>query len=175
MFHLKLFGGASLDGPAGPVGGRAVQRRRLALLALLATTRGRGVTREKLVGYLWPDSDPERARPLLSDSIYRVNQAVGGEALLAVGEELRLNADVLRCDVVDFRDAVARRDWERAVELYTGPFLDGFYLTSADEFERWIETAAGRELAPLVAALRARAEAIRAHELHRHRARLGDL
>lgn len=96
--------------------------------------------REKLVAYLWPDSDSERARPLLSDSIYRINQAVGGEALLAIGEELRLNTDVLRSDVVDFRDAIACRDWERAVELYTGPFLDGFYLTSADEFERWIET-----------------------------------
>lgn len=44
-----------------------------------------------------------------------------------------------------------------------------------DEVIRWLEQAAGRELAPLVAALRERAEQIRQGELDRHRARLADL
>lgn len=139
MFRLKLFGSASIEGPDGPVTGRAVQRRRLALLALLASARQRGVTREKLVGYLWPDSDPERARHLLSDSIYRINQAVGGEALIAAGDELRLNPERLPCDVWEFADAIERRDWERAAALHSAPFLDGFYLTAADELERWVD------------------------------------
>jgi TolB-like protein/DNA-binding SARP family transcriptional activator/Tfp pilus assembly protein PilF len=91
LFRLKLFGSASIEGPDGPVTGRAVQRRRLALLALLALARQRGLTRDRLIGYLWPDSDSERARHLLSDSVYRINQAVGGEAISAFGEELRLN------------------------------------------------------------------------------------
>src|SRR5690606_12230341 len=34
MFSLKLLGGASIEGPDGPVTGSAVQRRRLGLLAL---------------------------------------------------------------------------------------------------------------------------------------------
>src|SRR5687768_16661868 len=83
LFHLKLFGGISLEGPHGPLVGRAAQRRRLALLALLAVARSRGLTRDKLVAYLWPDADTERARPLLSDSVYRINQAVSGEAIVS--------------------------------------------------------------------------------------------
>jgi TolB-like protein/DNA-binding SARP family transcriptional activator/Flp pilus assembly protein TadD len=139
MFQLKLFGSACIDGPDGPVSGRAVQRRRLALLGLLVAARVRGVTRDRLVALLWPDADAERARAMLSDSVYRINQAVGGEALQAIGDELRLNTDVLSCDVAQFRAAMAANEWERAVGLYAGPFLDGFYLTGANEFERVID------------------------------------
>ena len=86
MLYLKLLGGVAVEGPSGPLSGRAVQRHRLALLAILATghARGRGSSREKLIAYLWPEAGPERGRPLLSDSVYRINQAVGGEAIVAV-------------------------------------------------------------------------------------------
>jgi len=139
VFRLKLFGAASLEGPDGPLGGRAVQRRRLALLALLTLARDRGLTREKLVGYLWPDSEPERARRMLSDSVYRINQAVGGEAIIAAGDELRLNPERLPCDAWEFCDAIDRGEWEQAVELQKAPFLDGFYLTDALGLERWVD------------------------------------
>jgi TolB-like protein/DNA-binding SARP family transcriptional activator len=140
LFHLKLFGGISLEGPAGPLVGRAVQRHRLALLALLGLARSRGVTRDKLIGFLWPDADPERSRPLLSDSVYRINQAVDGEAITAVGDLLRLNPERISCDAAQFADAVDRKDWERAAALYSAPLLDGFFLTDAEEFERLVET-----------------------------------
>ena len=116
-----------------------MQRRRLALLALLAVARERGLTRDKLVGYLWPDADPQRARRLLSDSVYRINQAVGGEALIAIGDELRINPKCLPTDVGEFADALERGDWSRAVELQSAPFLDGFFLTDADDLERWAD------------------------------------
>ncbi len=139
MYRLTLFGGASIDGPEGPLTGRGVQRRRLALLALLARARERGVSRDKLVAYLWPDSDTERARHLLSDSIYRINQAVGGDAIVAVGDALRLDTARLPSDADEFAAAMERGEWQRAVELHVAPFLDGFYLTGALEFERWVE------------------------------------
>lgn len=161
LFHLKLFGGASIDGPDGPVSGRAVQRRRLGLLALLVLARHRGVTRDRLIGYLWPDADPEHARPMLSDSVYRINQAVGGKGVIAVGDELRLNPEWLPCDAWEFGDAMERRDWGRAVELHVAPFLDGFYLTDADELERWVDgqrERLSRERAQALEALAAEAE-----------------
>jgi DNA-binding SARP family transcriptional activator len=126
--RLRLFGGAVLDAESGPVTGRATQRHRLALLALLATTRRRHRGRDQLVTVLWPDADAERGRRLLSDSIYRINQALGGEVLSAIGD-----------DVADFEEAVEARDWRRAVQLYSGPFLDGFYLPDAAEFDQWME------------------------------------
>ncbi|HSK17602.1 MAG TPA: BTAD domain-containing putative transcriptional regulator [Longimicrobiales bacterium] len=161
MFRLKLFGSASIDGPDGRVTGRAVQRRRLGLLALLAVAGERGMTRDKLVGYLWPDSDAERARHLLSDSVYRINQAVGGEAVVAVGDDLRLNPERLPSDAWEFAESMERGDWERAVELHVAPFLDGFFLTDADELERWVDgqrERLARESARALEALAERAE-----------------
>jgi TolB-like protein/DNA-binding SARP family transcriptional activator/Tfp pilus assembly protein PilF len=140
VFSLKLLGGASIQAPSGPLTGRATQRRRIALLAMLAVTRGRGMSREKVIAYLWPEQDAEHGRPLLSDSIYRINQAVGGEAILASGEDLRLSPEVLPSDVVAFEEAIEEGEWLRAVELYGGPFLDGFFVSEAEEFERWAET-----------------------------------
>ncbi len=139
VFRLKLFGSASIDGPDGPLTGRPVQRRRLGLLALLALARDRGLTRDKLIAVLWPDADPERGRHLLSDSVYRVNQAVGGEAIAAIGDRLRLDPERLSSDAWEFGEAIERREWQRAVDLHAAPFLDGFYLTGADELERWVD------------------------------------
>lgn len=141
MYYLKLLGGVSVEGPTGPLTGRAVQRRRLALLALLAAgqARGRGVGREKLVAYLWPEADVERGRPLLSDSIYRINQAVGGEAIVSTGDELRLNDTLVSSDVADFERAAEAGDRERAAGLYAGPLLDGLHLVDGSEFERWLD------------------------------------
>jgi TolB-like protein/DNA-binding SARP family transcriptional activator len=141
VYHIKLLAAASIDGPEGPLTGRAVQRRRLALLAILATgqARGRGVGREKLVAYLWPEADCERGRPLLSDSVYRINQAVEGEAIIAMGDELRLNPDIISSDVAEFERAVEAGDRDRAATLYTGPLLDGVHLVDGSEFERWID------------------------------------
>jgi TolB-like protein/DNA-binding SARP family transcriptional activator len=141
VVYLKLFGGVAVEGPAGPLSGRAVQRRRLALLAILATcqARGRGSSREKLIAYLWPEADPERGRPLLSDSVYRINQAVGGEAIVANGDELRLVDSMVSSDVAEFERAVDSGERERAATLYAGPLVDGVYLVAGVEFERWLE------------------------------------
>lgn len=138
-FFLKVLGGASIEGPDGPVTGRAAQRHRLALLALLATNPD-GLTRDKLVGLLWPERSPARARHALSDSIYRVNQALGRDAVVAVGNrDLRLDHLALPSDVAAFLRALEIEDWERADDIWGGPFLDGFHLPGSVEFERWVD------------------------------------
>ncbi len=144
MFSLKLLGGASIQTSSGPLAGRATQRRRIALLAVLAVARARGVSRDKLIAYLWPEQDAEHGRALLSDSIYRVNQALDGEAIVSTGDDLRLSPDILSSDVAEFEDATDRGDWQTAANLYGGPFLDGFFLGDAEEFERWATTERDR-------------------------------
>ncbi len=142
MKQLKLLGGASIDtggGASTAVTGRAVQRRRIALLALLSVRARSGLSRDKLIAYLWPDADSERARHLLSDSVYRINQELGSETIAAVGDELRLDCVAVGCDVLEFEKAVIERAFSRAAELYAGPFLDGFFLSDCVELERWIE------------------------------------
>jgi DNA-binding SARP family transcriptional activator/uncharacterized protein HemY len=140
MQRLLLFGGLSLEGPQGPITGRAAQRRRLALLALLAAEHPRPLSRDKVIALLWPESDTAHARHLLRQALYLLRGVLGEEALLSPGEELRLEPQRLRCDLWEFRDALGQDDPEAAVAACAGPFLDGVFLTDAQEFERWVET-----------------------------------
>jgi len=114
MLLLRLLGGASLEDESGPLRGRAIQRRRLALLAIVALEHPRPVSRDKLIAWLWPEHDTERARHLLRDSLYLLRLAVGEDTLPGTGDELRLNAARLRCDVWEFEEALARERPELA-------------------------------------------------------------
>lgn len=139
MFILRVLGGAFLEGTNGRVKGPAAQRRRIALLALLARTRGRPLGREKLIGYLWPDHPTDAARHLLAQALYAVRKAMPEDPFITPGDEIALHERVLTSDANAFDDALAAGDLEGAVALYWGDFLDGFFVPRAGEFERWVE------------------------------------
>jgi TolB-like protein/DNA-binding SARP family transcriptional activator len=137
-FHLRLFGSPSIEVDGGVLTGRVSQRHRLALLALLALSPGGRASRDKAVASLWPESDQEKGRNLLSVAMYVIRSSLGDAALVGTGDELRLDAEVVRSDVADFEAALARGDHAAAVSLYRGPFLDGFFLSDAPDFEQWV-------------------------------------
>lgn len=139
MLDLRLFGGASIQVGHGALTGGAGQTRRLALLVLLATAPTGAISREKLIAYLWPRADAEQGRHLLSVSLHVLRKAVGVGTILSEGDVIRLDPDLASCDVVEFESALKRGDLQRAVSLYTAPFLDGFFLRDAPEFESWVE------------------------------------
>ncbi|HEU5170345.1 MAG TPA: BTAD domain-containing putative transcriptional regulator [Gemmatimonadales bacterium] len=139
MLYLQTFGRLAVTADAQPLAGAAAQPRRLAILAMLACAGDRGVTRDKLLAYFWPDADEERARRGLSQAIYALRQDLGSEDVFLGSKDLRLNPDLIRSDVGELAAAAAAGDWERAAAVYAGPFLDGFHLPSAPEFERWAE------------------------------------
>lgn len=141
MLRLETLGGLVLAGDSGtPL---PIQRRRLALLALLSTAAKRGVRRDKLVSVLWPDSPDPKARHALEQLIYSLRQE-RDESLVSGPDPLRINHHVLTVDVVEFEAALDGGALADAVRLYRGPFLDGFYLTGAPEFENWAEVERSR-------------------------------
>ena len=138
-FQLRLFGTPSIESrEGGLLTGRVAQRHRLALLALIALSPGGRLSRDKLIAYLWPESDPDKGRNLLKVATYILRSTLGEEAVLSEGDDLRLDGDVMRTDAVEFAAAVENGDFARAVALYKGPFLDGFFLSDAPEFEQWV-------------------------------------
>jgi DNA-binding SARP family transcriptional activator len=139
LLYLQTFGRLAVTAEGQPLAGAAAQPRRLALLAMLACARDRGLTREKLLAFFWPDADEERGRRGLSQAVYALRQDLGNEEVILGSKDLRLNPDVLRSDVADFAAAASGGQWEKAAGVYAGPFLDGFHLPSAPEFERWAE------------------------------------
>jgi DNA-binding SARP family transcriptional activator/TolB-like protein len=140
MFTLRVFGGVSLEEGGRPVVGRATQKRRLALLSILSASPAGTVSRDKLIACLWPEAGTEQARRLLSSSLYDLRKGLGDDVITAAGDDLRLNPARLHAEVADFDGAMAAGDWARAVAVYAGPFGDGFFVSDADEFERWLES-----------------------------------
>lgn len=144
MFQLKLLGTACIEGPRGFVPGRGVQRRRLALLAVLAIGRGRPVNRDKLLALFWPDADSKQARHLFSDSIYLVRRELSDDAIVVAGDDVCLNPRIVASDVAEFEQALDAGDPTRAVESYGGSLLDGTYLAATAEFEHWLDVQRAR-------------------------------
>jgi DNA-binding SARP family transcriptional activator len=144
MLRLRTFGGISLASGEALLTGAATQRRRLALLALLAVAADRGLARDKLVAYLWPESDAERARHVLNQLVYAQRKHFGNQNLFLGQKTIRLNREVIWTDVGAFEAALESAALEEAVGYYTGPFLDGFFVRDAPEFERWVERERGR-------------------------------
>lgn len=133
-FRLLTFGGLSLVAPAGSVVRQ--QRRRLALLVLLATGGKRGVSRDKLLLWLSPESTTESARHSLHQLLYYLRQQAGESAFIG-SDPLSLNPEVFSSDFWDFERAVERESYAEAVDLYKGPFLDGFHLPDSADFDQW--------------------------------------
>jgi DNA-binding SARP family transcriptional activator/TolB-like protein len=172
--RVNTFGGLWIESPEG--GSAADLRPRgLALLAILAAGGAKGMTRDRVLGVLWPDTDEERARHALSQTIYGLRRDLG-EDVIDSTPALRLDPSHISSDVADFQAAVKAREWEKAAAQYHGPFLDGFYLADAPEFERWVENeraslaTAGIRAIEIVA--KASAEAGRPEEAAEHWHRL---
>ena len=139
MLSLRFLGGASIIGADAPITGPAAQRHRLALAALLVGAQPGGMSRDKLIAFLWPERDAPSGRNLLKQGVHAVRRALGDEVIVAAGDELRLDTSLVRCDVSELELAMARGDHERVVALYRGPFLDGFFLRNSPAFERWVD------------------------------------
>lgn len=136
VFKLRLFGTPNLEGPAGVV--PPPGPRRLAVLASLAAAGTVGLTRDKLVARLWPDMDDDRARRNLSQLLYAMRSELGTELVEGTGT-VRLDPAQCWSDVTAFDAAIAEHHDAAAVELYSGPFLDGFHLTESPEFSQWVD------------------------------------
>lgn len=138
MLRLRTFGGLAIE-QGSTDGGAAPGRRPLALLAMLAVVGERGLSRDKITAFLWPESNAEHARNSLSQALTSLRRDLQCEGLIEGTVELRLAASQITSDAQTFTDLLAAGNADGACALYAGPFLDGVYLKDAPEFEAWIE------------------------------------
>ncbi|HEV8357847.1 MAG TPA: hypothetical protein VGQ17_13935, partial [Gemmatimonadales bacterium] len=125
MLRLRAFGGLTLRLDGTPITGVVTQRRQLALLALLAVSGDEGMSRDKLLAYLWPEKGTDASRHILNQLLYSQRQHAGDAGLFLGRKTLRLNPALIESDVQAFDGALAAGEGERAVAQYRGPFLDG--------------------------------------------------
>jgi DNA-binding SARP family transcriptional activator len=139
MLHLRAFGGLHVDRDGQELSGFTARTRPLALLVLLALRREQGMSRDKVVAYLWPESDTHRARNSLKQLLFSLRRSLGQHLIVASGGMLRLDPSSIEVDIWQFEDALAQGSEDTAVALYRGPFLDGFYASGLAEFQWWVE------------------------------------
>jgi DNA-binding SARP family transcriptional activator len=142
MLRLTVFGGLSFRTESAEEtlsGEVAVQRRGLAVLVLLAASGELGVSRDKLLAFLWPESDSLHARNALRQTLHSLRRELHSPNILVGNEILRLDPHRVVSDLEVFEHAFRAGEMRRAVEVYSGPFLDGFHVSNAPEFERWVE------------------------------------
>lgn len=138
--RVRVLGGLLLEGATGA----SLGRRPLAVLARLVSEHPSPVGRERLAAFLWPDHSPRRARHRLSDALYLLRGALGEGAILAAGDDLRLDPARMTSDLWDFDGALRSGRLEEAVHQYGGPFLEGFSAGGDGEFERWADLEGSR-------------------------------
>jgi DNA-binding SARP family transcriptional activator len=138
MLRLRILGPPVVERDGKVLGGAARQRRVIALLAAIASGRERGISRDRALLLFWSEKDPEKARQALTQSLYHIRDALEQDDVLIASADLRLNPAAIVADVDEFEGALDAGDLERGCALYEGPFLDGFHVNAAPEFERWV-------------------------------------
>jgi DNA-binding SARP family transcriptional activator len=119
-----------------------VQPKRLALLVYLALApRRRFRRRDQIVALLWPDSDTAHARQALNQAVRYLRRSLTEGAIMSQGEEeLALDGTLVRCDAGEFKAKADAGECERALAIYQGAFLDGFFVEdAAPEWQSWVD------------------------------------
>ncbi len=88
-----------------PLGGRKTR----ALLALLALSLPRGMSRDELLALLWSEQGEPAARAALRQTLHRLRDSLditGGEILRSVGDFIQLDPSRVRVDLIDAMAAI---------------------------------------------------------------------
>lgn len=93
------------------------------------------VSRDEVVGLLWPDEDEKIAKKNLRNAIYQAKKSLGEDIIISPKKSfLILNEDL---DIESDVDQFSKSPREN-IQLYTGDFLQGFFLKDAESYEYWI-------------------------------------
>jgi serine/threonine-protein kinase len=153
--RLRLLGPVESDPPiTGP--------RRVAVLAYLALARPRGLhSRDTLTGLLWPDADQAGGRHALRNALHAIRRACGPVIVTSGDAMIGIDRDLVECDALDLDADLASRRYEPAVARYHGELLQGFFVSEAPEFERWLDAERRRIADAVRDAAWAHADALR--------------
>src|SRR2546427_3471636 len=134
VVEFRMLGGLNLLGAGGhELKSVLPQPKRVALLAYLAAaTPKRLHRRDFLVALFWPELDQEHARAALRQALHGLRHALGEGVLVSRGDEdIGLDHEQIRCDVVEFERAAEAGRLADALDLYRGDLLEGFFIRGA--------------------------------------------
>jgi predicted ATPase/DNA-binding SARP family transcriptional activator len=135
MLKVTLLGQFSVNHDGTPV--EINSRPAQILLAYLTIHKGKLHPRQQLAGYLWPESYESSARKNLRNAIWQLRKAIGSNFLLIDNGSIGFNTDTPHeIDTALLADERIESDTGaliRALSMYKGELLPGFY-------EDWIQS-----------------------------------
>jgi DNA-binding SARP family transcriptional activator len=142
MIELRVLGTLDIAAPGQSSAPELLSKASpTALLVYLAVASpGSFHRRDHLVGLFWPETSQPQARANLRKLIHTLRTGLHTDAIESRGdEEVRLSADCVWCDAAEFQASLRAGRLSRAMELYRGRLLPGFFLENAGEFSRWLD------------------------------------
>src|SRR5262245_2827703 len=126
---------------------RPIPRRQTRALLYRLAAEPRVVPRAQLGLHFWPDLPDASARRNVTHLLTLLRRALPrSDLLLSDGEAVGLNPQAVWSDTTAFARLIGTVDRQRrpaalteALDLYRGPFLDGFALPDCPEFEVWLD------------------------------------
>lgn len=141
MLELRVLGALDLRRDGERLEPALRKSKASALLAHLAVeATEEPVRRDTLVALLWPDRPAEKGRNALRVTLSRLRRDIGEGVIGGKGEEsLWIVGGEMWSDISVFRRSREQDLHEKAYRTYGGPFLDGFHLSGAAPYERWVD------------------------------------
>ncbi|HET9334223.1 MAG TPA: tetratricopeptide repeat protein [Gemmatimonadota bacterium] len=139
--ELRTLGHIALRAPGSDADDVAQQPKRFAILVFLVVAEPRGFhRRDSLLALFWPELPEKRARNALNKTLHFLRSRLGSDVILSRGgTEVGIEPGAIWCDAVAFEEALRDGNTLDALELYGGPFLEGFHVSETPEFDHWIE------------------------------------
>ncbi len=121
----------------------------IALICMLVLNDKKAISREKIIAYLWPDSNEDAAKYNLRFNLWLIKKNIGtdnaGNSFLCVdkecceiNEKYKYTCDLLEITRFKPRDTDSIADLLRLKELFTGEFLEGCYFNNCEELNELI-------------------------------------
>lgn len=143
-YRLSLLGEWDLQGPDGRrVRSVLSQPKRLCLLAYLSLA-DRPISRATVVAIFWPESDEERARNALSQSLHYLRRSLTKGVVVNVeGDRLAVTPEMVAFDARDFMEGPRDHatDLETAKRIVQGAdFFEGWNAEDTQPLQEWLDT-----------------------------------
>lgn len=120
-----------------------------ALICLLSLNQNKYLSREKIIAFLWPDSNEEAAKYNLRFNLWLIKKNIGldsqGNQFLhvdkdccGINEKYAYHCDLL--DIINFRpsDEDSIDSLLKLRGRFAGDFLEGYYFNNCEELNEWI-------------------------------------
>src|SRR5207253_6605848 len=144
--RLRLLGPAQVEAGEPPTLVDLAAVKGAALLFYLVARPDQAVTRTRLIALLWEDSDEQEGRNSLSTTLSRLRRSLPEVPIVPVGDSLVWRPTISEkvwTDIAAFQELARagspQANLDQAVELWRGPFLEGFDLRDCADWDDWLD------------------------------------